>query len=277
MLSLFRKIFFLRQAIINPTYFVKKIKFEINNLIAKKKYKKELFIEKQNYLYEQNNLNRNSAIKIFFDLSNKYEFLKSTSSSEHQILLSAISEKQNIKSILEIGTYDATNSFLISKLFPNSNIDTIDLPDDDEIFKNSYGRENIKKLNKLIDTRNNILKKNTSINFSQRNSVSLTAEKKKYDLIWIDGAHGYPVVTIDIINSLKLINSHGVILCDDVWIDKPLVQDEMYNSLASYETLQQLKTNNLINFSLFYKRLDMKNNSYKYKRKYIAFVKKNYE
>ena len=37
------------------------------------------------------------------------------------------------------------------------------------------------------------------------NSLELTNSKNSYDMIWIDGAHGYPYVTIDIINSLRLL------------------------------------------------------------------------
>ena len=39
-----------------------------------------------------------------------------------------------------------------------------------------------------------------------------------YDLIWIDGAHGYPIITIDIVNSLRIINPKGIILCDDIYL-----------------------------------------------------------
>ena len=42
-------------------------------------------------------------------------------------------------------------------------------------------------------------------------------------------------------------------------------------------TLKQLEDNNLINFDLFYKRLDVESNSFKYNRKYIAYIKKSYE
>ena len=80
---------------------------------------------------------------------------------------------------------------------------------------------------------------------------------------------------MDIINSFNLLDSDGIILCDDVWINAPPVQDRVYNSLASYETLIQLKENNIIDFTLFYKRLDVENNSFKYLRKYIAYIYKH--
>ena len=101
------------------------------------------------------------------------------------------------------------------------------------------------------------------------NSLKLCISNKKYDLIWIDGAHGYPGVCIDIINSLRLINSNGIILCDDVYINR-IVSDKMYNSIAAYEVLTELKKEEIIDFNLIYKRLDLKNNSNEKNRKFIA-------
>ncbi len=277
MLKILKRIFFFRFIIINPKLFIKRIIFKINLYLSKKKYDQSIFLSEQNQIFKNNNLDRKFGINTFSKIADKYKFLNNDSSSEHQILLCAISDKKNIKNILEIGTYDGTNSFLISQLFPNSYLETIDLSDDDETFKKTYGRQDYIQYRKLINTREKILKENANINFYHKNSVSLITEAKKFDLIWIDGAHGYPVVTIDIINSLRLLNKNGIILCDDVWIDKPYIQDKIYNSLATFETLNELKQNHLVDYNLFYKRLDVENNSFKDTRKYIAFVKKLYE
>ena len=60
--------------------------------------------------------------------------------------------------------------------------------------------------------------------------MKLINESKKYDLIWIDGAHGYPFITADIINSLKILNNSGIILCDDIFIDNhQLSNNKMYS------------------------------------------------
>ena len=78
-------------------------------------------------------------------------------SSEHEVLFSAISKKnqKEIKNILEIGTYDAVNSFLLATLFENANVHTIDLPDTDQKFKQTYNRSN--NVNEFISKRNEII------------------------------------------------------------------------------------------------------------------------
>jgi hypothetical protein len=48
----------------------------------------------------------------------------------------------------------------------------------------------------------------------------------------------------------------------------------MYSSIASFETLNELKKQNLINFKLAFKRLHPKNNCLENKRKFIAIVNK---
>ena len=196
-------------------------------------------------------------------------------SSEHEIIFSNIvlSENKIITDILEIGTFDGFNSLLLSNLFPNSNIDTIDLPETHDDFINYYNRKD--NVSKFIQDRNVILSKNKNINFFPLNSLKLLNHKKKYDLIWIDGAHGYPLVCIDIINSLHILKENGLILCDDIHL--MLTQnnsDKMYSSIASYETLNELKNQNLINFRLIYKRLNAKDNCKENIRKFVAIVQK---
>ena len=93
-------------------------------------------------------------------------------------------------------------------------------------------------------------------------------------MIWVDGAHGYPFVTIDIMNSLKLINENGLILCDDVIVNELNLADKMYRSNASHETIKELKEEGLINYSLFLKRLEKKFNYFPEDKKYIALIKK---
>ena len=235
-------------------------------------YKKRIISQQENNFFK-NKLNRMKSINKLEEIKLKHPFLNDPMSSEHQVLFSgiALSKINKISNILEIGTYDGKNAFLLSQLFPNASITTLDLKDDDLNFKNSYNRYN--SFEKFTADRNNILKLSKNIIFIQKNSLFLTHETKRYDLIWIDGAHGYPVVTIDIANSLRLISKSGLVMCDDVFTTKLINKDSMYSSDASYNTLQHLRNAKLLDYDLFFKRLSLSDNSNPFKRKYIALIK----
>ena len=107
---------------------------------------------------------------------------------------------------------------------------------------------------------------------SKKNSLSLSLESApKYDLIWVDGAHGYPTVAIDIANSLRLLNSRGILACDDVWTTTD-EDDSMYKSIATNQTLEALRHAKQIKFELILKRLGSDFSATTVRRKYIALV-----
>ena len=99
------------------------------------------------------------------------------------------------------------NYLLLDKWFSNSenlisNADAIIITSQkEEDFKNFYDRNNEKKLKEFLTERGNNLKDLKNVEFIKKNSLKLINESKKYDLIWIDGAHGYPFITADIICS----------------------------------------------------------------------------
>ena len=241
------------------------------------RYDLNFYLEKQIKLYKKNNLDRDVGLNIFQNLKSEFKALETEMHSEHQIIFSALSKSKEYKfhNILEIGTFDGTNTLLLSRLFPDAKIFTLDLPTNSDDFKGIYNRKNSSVLNKLINTRDKILKSSTNINFFEKNSLELINEKKNFDLIWIDGAHGYPIVPIDIANAVRLCNKNGIIMCDDVFLEKIREPDEIYFSNASIETIRALKKVFNIEYDLFYKRLDKKFNSVPYSRQYIAYIKKN--
>ena len=191
--------------------------------------------------------------------------------SEHLIIFSAISSSSfKPKRILEIGTYDGKTAAILSYLFPDSEITTIELKDNDPLFKSTYNRNSNLKV--FLKSRNDILKKNKNIKFIQFNSLELTFKKdiKKQDLIWVDGDHVYPTVAIDIANSLKLLNDNGILMCDDVW--KNIKRNSsIYDSNGSYETLNAFSEIKLLNTIFFRKRICKE---YNLNCKYIGFSKK---
>ena len=264
--------------LLKPQKIPHKILSKLNYYYNLNQYDKVIFENDQNNLFNLLSLNRINGINNLDKIKKSLNIdihLNRDMSSEHEVLFSSISLNQNLKinDILEIGTFDGFNALLLSELFPKSKIDTIDLPEDDDEFINFYDRK--KKVSDFVDKRNNLLSKNININFIPLNSLNLINHKKKYDLIWIDGAHGYPTACIDIVNSLNLINKNGLILCDDIFINLDHAEsDKIYHSIAAYETLNELKKENLIEFKLIYKRLDSKNNCLSQKRKFVAILNK---
>lgn len=259
-----------------PHLIPKKIIKKLNYYLKLKKYNQNIFENNQNEIFEKLELNRELGIEKLKSIKKEYNLnFNRTMSSEHEVLFSSISKNKNIsiQNILEIGTFDGYNAVLLSKLFPNSTIDTIDLPNETEDFINFYERKNIVK--KFIEKRDKILSNEHKINFIQMNSLNLINHNKKYDLIWIDGAHGYPVVCIDIINSINLVSNEGLIICDDIYENLEFSKsDRVYNSSASYETLKILEKQNLIELKLIFKRVSAKENCVKEERKFIAILKK---
>ena len=245
-------------------------------------YNKTIYINKQKKIFKSLKINRQLGFKKFNKIKNDL-FTYSPMNSEHQVFFASLSLKKKIKNILEIGTFDGTNSYQLSILFPKAKITTFDLPANSEEFKKSYDRSEFIKRNQFLKKRNMILKKSKNIKFVEKNSLHLIFEKKKYDLIWVDGAHANPIVTSDIINSLRLLSKNGIMACDDIYTQKstedissenfdPKFADKMFSNLNAYETLLSLKAANLIKFKLIYKRIEM-NNVIPSRQKFIAIVK----
>lgn len=197
-----------------------KNKFEFYYL---KKIQKLNVPSKQDDIFNELKFNREKGLEKINEITNKFFDIKYTEKnsmfSEHIIIFSALSEKfannKEFKNILEIGTYDGKTAIILSELFPNATITTIDLPDNDENFTSTYDR---KEDQDFIKKRNGILITKKNVKFKQLNSLNLYAYPSGiYDLIWIDGNHDFPIVAFDIINSFRLLKKNGFMMVDDVY------------------------------------------------------------
>ena len=251
---------------VSPKEFVLKTIDKIFGWIDLWKYDQTKTILKQEQFYKQLELDRSLGIKVLSDL-------KLSQNKEHHILFASISIEKNISSILEIGTFDGKNAALLSCIFPNASILTIDLPKNDPIFCSTYNRNNSEIREKFLARRNETLAKHPNVKFEAINSLELTLRNEKFDLIWVDGAHGFPVVAIDIANSIRLLKQNGKILCDDMWINRKS-NDSIYKSNGTYETLEAFKHASLIDYSLIFKRLNFESSGLRSSREYISIVKK---
>ena len=103
----------------------------------------------------------------------------------------------------------------------------------------------------------------SNINFIRLNSTTLLSEFSdiKFDLIWIDGDHYNPQVTIDIMNSLQLAHEQSIICVDDVCTEN---YKENYVSNESFLTLENLEKNKILKNYFIYKRVFSNQNPIKY-------------
>ena len=257
---LFKKIFLLIKKEINEYRYPFKKRY--SSLI--KTYIKCNFNQDRNvYIKSLNKKLLSLGFKAYNELEGMY--------SEHLIIFAALAKSNNeIRNILEIGTHNGKTACILARLFPLAKITTIDLKDSDPKFRNTYSRKDNFKL--FIKKRNNLLSKERNINFIQINSLELSNFKKSLpiqDLIWVDGAHGYPIVTSDITNSITLMDKRSILMCDDIW-KKSKRNDDMYESTAGFETLNSFEEAKIIKTHYFRKRINkLFNGNYKY----ISFSK----
>jgi len=229
---------------------------------------------KQEEVFSSLGLNRSLALvklnKVLEELYGTGFSEKNGMWSEHLVLFAAFSEaKDNVNKILEIGTFNGETAKILSRLFPNSLITTIDLPSSELSKSKIYSYET--KNDTIFSKREANLKLAPNVNFKEMNSLEFIHHETKYDLIWIDGDHSYPTAAIDISNAVRLLTKNGIALCDDVYLYSS-VQGKNGRSVATIETLSAIKDSNLINFELIKKRLGYFFNSPKKFRKFLGVI-----
>ena len=237
--------------------------------------KKILRLEKSNFDYFKFNVD-DSILKLNAILNKKYSRnFNRDLDSIHWLIFSALSKRNSIKNILEIGTYDGEFTYILSQLFPKSKITTIDLPEDDPLMASFYGRADstalsnyMKKQYKNINQKNiRAVKSNTFF------LLDVINEKEKFDLIWVDGGHLYPDVAWDICNAFFLLKKGGFLLCDDVIRSKNFYRSN-YVSTESWEVLKYIAERTNYRITYFLKRMDKKLYSSPHSRKYVAVLEK---
>ena len=236
------------------------------------------FLSDQNLRYSQFGLDRCAGVArlnevlVSLDLE-EYDEMNGMY-SEHMVLFAALSVSKASSSlaILEIGTWNASFTKILSSLFPSSEILTIDLPVQDDDFVSSYGRS--RNVDKFLALRAKNLKNLNNVKFVEMNSLMLSIEvAHKFDLVWVDGAHGYPTVACDIANTVRLLNENGICLVDDVW-DNLSFNDKMYKSIGAFESLLALSDAGLIEKPLlFLKRLSPVKNIKRHQKFIAGFTK----
>lgn len=192
--------------------------------------------------------------------------------SEHLILFASISESDyEINNILEIGTFNGETARIFSELFPLSKITTIDLIFEDILETKMYEYETNEK--KLINSRITNLKSLPNVNFIEMNSLELIKSSDSFDLIWIDGDHKYPTISIDIANAVRLLSPNGIGVCDDIYT-KNTKANIGGRSIASLQTIVAMSKSKLIEYTLVHKRISVYFNYPLLNKKYLGIIRK---
>jgi len=193
--------------------------------------------------------------------------------SEHYELAVALTLKGKPVRVLEIGTAEGDFTGFLATVFPDAIIETIELPSTDNRFwsatigQTTKSRKNFNE--KDLKERDAKLAKFQNIVFREENSLALTFQMKgEYDLIWVDGDHTYPVVSIDIANALRLLKVGGTLGFDDIYLSRQT--DYKWVGNESFDTLTQFKNAGLINFDLILKKLFREKNYDRQAQKFIA-------
>jgi predicted O-methyltransferase YrrM len=213
--------------------------------------------------------------EILVQISGKrFDHLTGTD-SVHWLLFACLSLTEwgsRVRDIMEIGTFRGKTTVLLKALFPNAQIVTCDLPDQDPILHNSYRRNDPAALAEYKSVRDGRVKQ-PGIRFVESNSFFLPeAAPGPYDLIWMDGGHLYPEVAWDMCNAWHMCGPGGMILCDDVYTDPK--GGDGYASYAGYEVIRYVAERTGAKPVNFLKRENPIWSSLPEQRKYVTLMTK---
>ena len=171
-----------------------------------------------NYKSKQKSLRiENEIYKNFISLDPKIKWF----CNNLFFLTKNLKHLDNIKNILEIGSYEGRSAIFFLNHFSNSIITCVD----------TWGGSDEQK---DLDTK--IIEKNFDTNLSKycrlnrMKKYKMTSNKffdineNKFDLIYVDGDHSCDQVYIDINNAWKVLNKNGILILDDYlwWFYKNL-------------------------------------------------------
>jgi predicted O-methyltransferase YrrM len=196
--------------------------------------------------------------------------------SVHWILFSSMSLIYDVKRVLEIGTFDGETTRILSELFVDASVTTVDLPGNDPILANSYRRAEPEQV-RMFAERQRVNTRHPRIELIQANSFQVpVAAKGKFDLIWIDGGHLYPEIAWDICNAYHLCNTGGWIMCDDVIPSGKGFRNEYVSTDSSF-VLDYVSRRTGEKVVFFMKREGAEWSANPNKRKYVALMHRDRE
>jgi predicted O-methyltransferase YrrM len=152
--------------------------------------------------------------------------------------------------ILEIGSYEGLSSIFFLKTLKKSRITCVDIwstPENERYYK-KYNNFNV--IEKNFDHNTKIFGKRLK-KIKNYSNFFFKNNKKKYDIIYIDGGHINDIVYSDLVNALDTLEQNGIIIVDDLfWNQLPEGRNPIN---AVYKFLNTYK--NRIKIILIYSQL----------------------
>lgn len=240
---------------------------------------REKYTNHNNKIFEIFNIKRSKMEDIYEKILHNIEIdkwkhstnLKKTQdgSIHHLIFCGLKSINFKPENILEVGTYTGESTEFLAKLFPNSKIFSIDLPENDPIYKKYFDP----KIQNYLNERLNKIKKLENVELIKTNSAFLMDQNlPKMDLIWNDGDMFYPDVAWENAYLYTLLNDDGFLLNDDVHLEENKITKYKKNYLNIIETQRYLESRITTKYYYFFKNENFSQNIFYPKR--ISILKK---
>ncbi len=207
-------------------------------------------LKKNINLLEELKLNKDNVIKKLYE--NNLNFFDENLSWHYHIFSGL--EKNNVN-ILEVGTHIGEFTLFLSKIFKNSNIVSIDLKqNNDEFLLKKFNRTN-----DFIEKRTQNISK-SNITFKEMNSIELlnNFEKDFFDIIFLDGDHTNPQVSMDVLSCYYILKKNGILISDDLNLKD---KQNSTNPLDGYLPIKYLTEMKKLKTYYFIKRI-RKSNSF---------------
>lgn len=151
--------------------------------------------------------------------------------------------------VLELGTFQGKATALLSSLFPQAKVYTVDLPKDDPIFRSFH--EKISPDQERVERR---LKRENIERIRINSAFVGSLDLPRFDLIWVDAGHHFPEVAWDHAYAFSRIQPEGWIFSDDIWLPSAREARKDLKNGQAFEMMDYLSKRAPCDFRLVPKR-----------------------
>lgn len=230
-------------------FFIKNLRYLLRKSIIKNTINKFKFVADYKNKTKLN-FNSYTFIKLFliseiikkkynsnsrkFNYDQRYTFSEDWFSSNIPIWEYFFKRELNLNSsleYLEIGVFEGRSAIYIYNNYNNINICCVDPYEKYEDIESSVKKQEMSKIFKTFQDNTKNLGDRLN-HYKMTSSKFFETNKKKFDIIYIDGSHYYLDVTNDFKNSLKILKKGGLLIFDDfLWNYYEKIEENPINGI----------------------------------------------